>query len=530
VEKTGRTSREDAGRHNRLRDWRSGWIAAAAAAAIVVCFGLALAQQELGETYEDPDGCLMCHGEEGSTEEAPPFVGAQAFAKSAHVNLGCSSCHIGFDEMPHDLTKVTQLACESCHSPEAEEYIASVHNQTSPGHPDCSFCHQKNAHEIRAAASVTQKERLALCSECHGNEELMGRYGVDPGAVLSYNRSFHGKAFRYGLARAAVCTDCHGYHLIPAVGAADSPVSPANIKEACARCHHGAAPGFALCGVNHLDLRLRDSTTLRVEKVFFQYLVWIVLAVLGVWVLLDLRASVALVLRRRREPKPPSRGRPERTRLWFTPWQRIQHWVFAVSFIVLALSGLPLRLADSPVLQGLYGLMGGIGVARVLHRAAGAVMLATAIVHLVYLLWTWRRIGYSFRRIPMLPNRHDWRDLVATVKYYFGLRRVPPKLDRFSFRSKFGYWAVFWGLPIIFLSGLVLWFPVPLGNWLGSLAIPVAYIAHSDEAVLAIGAVIVWHIYITFFSQTYLPWAPKMLRVRLTEEEVQREHGKRVAG
>jgi len=43
---------------------------------------------------------------------------------------------------------------------------------------------------------------------------------------------------------------------------------------------------------------------------------------------------------------------------------------------------------------------------------------------------------------------------------------------------------VYWGMPVMVFSGLVLWFPVYLGAVCPRSDL-LAYIAHSDEAILA---------------------------------------------
>ncbi len=124
----------------------------------------------------------------------------------------------------------------------------------------------------------------------------------------------------------------------------------------------------------------------------------------------------------------------------------------------------------------------------------------------------------------MIPGWKDARDWWDTSLYYFGARRTLPDYDRFNFREKFDYFAVFWGLPVMMLSGLILWFPVLFGNLLPDLAIPMAYIAHSDEAILAISAIVVWHFYNVHYNPDKFPMSWVWLTGRISEEEIVREH------
>jgi formate dehydrogenase subunit gamma len=59
---------------------------------------------------------------------------------------------------------------------------------------------------------------------------------------------------------------------------------------------------------------------------------------------------------------------------------------------------------------------------------------------------------------------------------------------------------------------------------LPDLAIPIAYIAHSDEAILAISAILVWHFYNVHYSPEKFPMSWVWLTGRISEHDIQREH------
>jgi formate dehydrogenase subunit gamma len=208
-----------------------------------------------------------------------------------------------------------------------------------------------------------------------------------------------------------------------------------------------------------------------------------------------------------------------------TLFQRTQHLTMVISFTLLALTGLPLRFPETAGFARLYAIFGGLAGARQVHRAAAVLMIADGAVHLAYLAALLTRSRFNVRDAwPMLPSWKDARDWWETSLYYFGARHELPKYDRFNFREKFDYFAVFWGLPVMMLSGLVLWFPVFFGNMLPDLAIPIAYIAHSDEAVLAISAIVVWHFYNVHYSPDKFPMSWVWLTGRISEHDIQHEH------
>jgi formate dehydrogenase subunit gamma len=220
-------------------------------------------------------------------------------------------------------------------------------------------------------------------------------------------------------------------------------------------------------------------------------------------------------------------SKPAATRSFerLTLFQRAQHLAMVVSFSLLALTGLPMRFPDSRWLAAIYTVLGGLPAARRIHRGAALLMIADGAVHLGYLALLLVRNGFDVREAwPMLPRWKDARDWWDTSTYYFGLRRTLPQYDRFTFREKFDYFAVFWGLPVMMLSGLVLWFPVFFGNLLPDLAIPMAYIAHSDEAVLAISAIVVWHFYNVHYNPDAFPMSWAWLTGRISERAIRHEH------
>jgi formate dehydrogenase gamma subunit len=487
--------------------------------------------------------CLQCHGGLGFVVRDPSgrvrslYVNGEDLAHSVHKDLTCQDCHMGIDRVPHDKTQIVTPTCAMCHTEEAELYASSAHQPQSAvdlDRPSCLYCHGGNSHAVPSPKQYSRQAELAICVRCHTNKPLMAKHGVDPDAVDSYNDSFHGKAVRFGSTEAAICTDCHTAHHVLPKSDPKSSIYPAKSQETCAQCHQGAVAKFARSGVTHLAIKVKESSALRAEMSLFTILTWSVLGLLILSIVLDVRAGVKHQFKRfkanlREEilrGDQEKNDRQEKVYLWFTPFQRFQHWIFAVSFIVLALTGLPLRFYDDPRMAALYNALGGLNVARTLHRVGAVVMIVAGLIHFIYLLWSWKKIGFSFRRIAMLPSKQDVRDAIETVRFYFGKRGDAPTYGKYSFKAKFGYFAVFWGLPIMMISGLCLWFPVAAARILPELGVSMAYLAHSDEAILAIGAIFIWHLYTTIFSPLYLPLGRKMFFGTVTQEQAQFEHGR----
>ena len=107
----------------------------------------------------------------------------------------------------------------------------------------------------------------------------------------------------------------------------------------------------------------------------------------------------------------------------------------------------------------------------------------------------------------MTPNLKDVQDLWANLKYflYLGPR---PALDRWAYWEKFDYLAVFWGVGMIGVSGLILWFPNVATQLLPGWALNAAYIIHSDEALLATGFIFLFHFFHTHLRPESFPMDP----------------------
>jgi cytochrome b subunit of formate dehydrogenase len=79
------------------------------------------------------------------------------------------------------------------------------------------------------------------------------------------------------------------------------------------------------------------------------------------------------------------------------------------------------------------------------------------VIHTLYLLKRidWRNLGDSiFGPDSLVPNHHDIKHLWQRILWFFGLG-APPKLNRWSYWEKFDYWAVYWGLPLLAITGLI---------------------------------------------------------------------------
>ena len=183
----------------------------------------------------------------------------------------------------------------------------------------------------------------------------------------------------------------------------------------------------------------------------------------------------------------------------FDVQQRAQHTLMIVSFVVLALSGLPLRYSDWGISSWWMNVWGGVDNVRAAHRYAAWIMIAVCAYHVMYVL--------AKRPFPtsMVPKAKDVRDFILDMKHTFGLSKEAPKFDRFSYRNKFAYWLVYAGVAVMVVTGFILMYPIGATDRLGGWMLPLALVIHSDAAILAIGWMLIVHMYFAHFSRHAFP-------------------------
>lgn len=207
----------------------------------------------------------------------------------------------------------------------------------------------------------------------------------------------------------------------------------------------------------------------------------------------------------------------------FDVHQRIQHALMMSSFIVLALTGLPQKFSELGISQWWVGTLGGLETVRAIHRIAAVVMLGDCAYHVGYLFY---RIGVQrrFGCLRMVPTFKDLSDGLQTIRYFLGLAPEKPQFDRFNYLEKFDYWAVFWGIAVIGGSGLMLMFPVLVTSVLPGQAVSVALILHTDEALLAVGWILVMHMFNVHLAPWVFPFNPAIFTGKLSAERYAEDH------
>ena len=495
--------------------------------------------------------CADCH--ERHMRDTPggykPRSHIEAYLKSTHgkavVESGlvaaptCTDCHtahavhpVSDDRSPVHRDKIPKT-CGGCHVGILNIYEKSIHGRLEAEGdaraPVCTDCH--TAHEIVEPNQVAFKLKSGeRCGACHEDR------------IEHYQETFHGKALALGRPGVAACYDCHGHHDIVPINDPTSRLYGAKKLETCQQCHPRAG-GMFTDYLAHADHRNRkDYPVLYWTFVLMTSIVISTFAFFGAHTLLWLVRSMGLYLR---DPKAFRAAKikmikDEETFVRFKPFDRFLHALVITSFLLLVATGMPLKFYYTGWAKEMVRWVGGLEAAAQLHRLGAIITFTYFALHIGSLLVRGARtrdkfmnpktgrfspkrfLGVIFGPEMPLPHIQDVKDFWAHQKWFFG-RGPQPQFDKWTYWEKFDYFAVFWGVAIIGLSGLIMWFPTVFTHVLPGWVINVALIVHSDEALLAAGFIFTFHFFNVHFRIEKFPIDSVIFSGRISRTEMLHE-------
>jgi formate dehydrogenase subunit gamma len=205
----------------------------------------------------------------------------------------------------------------------------------------------------------------------------------------------------------------------------------------------------------------------------------------------------------------------------FSTFRIVEHWVLMLTFVVLAITGLSQKYYYLDVSTWVILHSGGIDYVRLIHRYTGIMFTAFTLMHIVVGI-----TGITLKKWTpsMLISKKDFSDVVHNIRYYLGMEEHPAICDRYSYKQKFEYWGVLIGAVIIIFSGLTLWFPVFITQFLPGEVIPAAKVLHTNQAILIFIMIALWHIYNSIFNPEVFPLDTSIFTGYISRERMVREH------
>jgi len=519
--------------------------------------------QAMQEGYPDSPCCTTCHGEHSiskvhsedsqmeqdgvyyvcgqchfdvtimdkynlaSAEQETLFKGsvhAEEVMKNNPNAPTCVNCH-GFHNViplrdpdsPSNFMNVPET-CGKCHVDILKLYSESVHGKSAQqGHKDspvCTDCHGEHAVlRIDDEQSPVSQFNLSsnTCGRCHSSIVINDKYGIDSDKVENYFNSYHGFALQHKSKTAANCGSCHGNHLILPSSDPRSTISQERLTETCGQCHPGISTNVLAAPI-HSDFTLRsDLIAAWVPRI---YLVLIVLMIGGMLFHNGIILFVLLKEKYRKESCSPSYNR-------FTRFEIILHILLTVSFVMLAVTGFALVNPKSWWVTFLSYFYMDESVRSLIHRIAGVLLITISFIYAGYMILISR--GRS-EFMAFFPKWSDFVHPFQNLAYYLGKRRDAPEFDRYDYTEKLEFWALVWGIIIMAVTGLMLWFPILSLQYLPKWAFDIAELVHYYEAVLATLAIVVWHLFFVMFHPEEYPMSTTWLSGKMSMKELKHRH------
>lgn len=163
---------------------------------------------------------------------------------------------------------------------------------------------------------------------------------------------------------------------------------------------------------------------------------------------------------------------------------RANHWVTAISLIILLLSGMALF---SPSLYWLTGLFGGGQMTRWLHPIVGVVLFFS---FLILFLQLWRL---------NLPKAEDVTWVENIGELIKGDEEKLPELGKYNAGQKFIFWGMAALITVLIVTGIMIWYQY----FPDLVSIPtrrIALLIHSVAAVCII-LLFILHVYAAIWTR-----------------------------
>ncbi|MFM8444160.1 MAG: formate dehydrogenase subunit gamma, partial [Methylococcus sp.] len=162
----------------------------------------------------------------------------------------------------------------------------------------------------------------------------------------------------------------------------------------------------------------------------------------------------------------------------YTPAERANHWLTAITFLLLAFSGLALF---HPSMFWFSQFFGGPVWTRILHPYIGVVMFLS-FAGLALKFWHHNLI-----------SRHDVEWLKRIGDVIRNREDRLPEVDRYNAGQKLLFWTMIATIPTLLITGIIIWRPWFAGYFPIDL-IRLAVLLHAVCAFVMISGIIV-HIY-----------------------------------
>jgi formate dehydrogenase subunit gamma len=176
----------------------------------------------------------------------------------------------------------------------------------------------------------------------------------------------------------------------------------------------------------------------------------------------------------------PTTAMPEDEVQRYTFAERAYHWINAISYTYLMLTGLAIF---TPLAYWLAYVLGGPATIRYWHPWVGLIYLAT--IFWMHRMWK--------RDMQKIPEDERWSKNIRA--YAENRDELMPPQGRFNAGQKQFWWVMLYCTFILLITGIIMWIPEKMPREL-HWVLPITVFIHSATALITIAAFII-HVYMS---------------------------------
>jgi formate dehydrogenase subunit gamma len=190
----------------------------------------------------------------------------------------------------------------------------------------------------------------------------------------------------------------------------------------------------------------------------------------------------------------------------FSPSIIIAHWIHAISFIMLVVTGLPVFMGYE-----------GFAMGKLLHRIFGV----TFIIPTLFIMFT-DRAGFVFWTKQLLSWKdYDFKFFTEFPKEFFGIKSNVPKQGFYNAGQKVNSILTILISSVMAVTGLIIWFKASFSAGLAAWMYPL----HAAGAALLL-AVILGHVFLSIGHPASRPSFRGMTQGKVSVDYAKAHHGR----
>jgi cytochrome b subunit of formate dehydrogenase len=209
----------------------------------------------------------------------------------------------------------------------------------------------------------------------------------------------------------------------------------------------------------------------------------------------------------------------------FSILDRSFHLFLILTFLIQTATGFSRLFFSTTWGKNLTAVFGGYENSTLIHQWVGVLMIWGFIFHTLYLFTRidWKNLRTSlFGPDSIVPNFQDAKHLWQRILWFFGIGG-PPKIGRWAYWEKFDYWAVYWGMPLLAITGIMMMYPIIASNYVPGWTLNIAVLLHRAEAILAVSYIFIVHFSVGHLRPSSFPMNEAMFSGSIPMEELEEE-------